>query len=197
VAPLDQLARGYRWVNDIEALTVAAIHGRTVDEVICGYGGDPGRPVGRYTFAEVGDLGTDPDEPVFHLQVAERCGYVVAVENDGFSGNLPEIARRCSASGGAFFSVYWNINAYGMLTQAVDGAITARFESLHPLLPEPYPHEVRPAWAVGEPVEPELAWAVCFALMEREAGLAFDRRWLDERVVAYRIPDPGAVPAGH
>jgi hypothetical protein len=66
--------------------------------------------------------------------------------------------------------------------------ITARFESLHPL---------RPAWAVGEPVEPGWAWATCFALMERQGGLAFEQRWLGERVPAYRIPDPHRLPGGH
>ena len=196
-ASLDDLARSYLWVNEIEALTVAAIRGRTLEEVVRSYGGDPATPVGEYTFADAGALATDPDRPAFHLQVVERDGRVVAVENDGYSGNLPEIARRCSAGGGPFLSVYWNVNAYGMLTQAVDGVPTARFESLYPLLPEPHAGEVRPAWAVGEQVGAESAWAVCFALLEREGGLAFRQEWLGERVPAYRIPDPHRLRGGH
>lgn len=196
-ASLDYLARSYLWVNEIEALTVATIRGRTLAEVVRIYGGDPASPVGEYTFAEAGALGADPDRPEFHLRVAERDGHVVAVENDGYSGNDPEIARRCATAGGAFFSVYWNVDAYGMLTQAVDGELTARFESLYPLLPEPHAGEVRPAWAVGEQVGAESAWAVCFALMEREGGLAFRREWLGERVAAYRIPDPHRLRGGH
>ena len=196
-ASLDELARGYRWVNDIEAVTVAAIRGHTVDEVVRCYGGDPAAPVGEYTFAEVGALGFDPERPEFRVQVSVRGEHVVALEHDGFLGNLPEVARRCSASGGASFSVYWNVEAYGMLTQAADGEITARFESLHPLLPAAHPHEVRPAWALGEPVGPDEAWATCFALMERQGGLAFEPGWLDEPGAVYRIPDPHRPSGGH
>jgi hypothetical protein len=52
--------------------------------------------------------------------------------------------------GGQFFSVYWNINAFGLLTQAIDGKVTARFESLYPFSLAPQqPGDVRPAWRWG------------------------------------------------
>lgn len=92
--------------------------------------------------------------------------------------------------GGTFFSVYRNVNAYGMLTHAVDGVVVARFESLHPLQPRRHPHEIRPEWAIAPEIAPESAWAACFALLERRTGLRFDRGWLGEKVPTYRIPDP-------
>lgn len=167
MASLNERAREYLWVNEIEALTVAASSGRTAEDVVRIYGGDPAAPVGEYTFAEAGALGADPDRPVFHLQVAERGGHVVAFENDGYSGNLADVARRCSAGGGAFFSVYRNRTRSG------------------------------PPGAIGEPVDPEYAWAVCFAMMEREGELGFERSWLREPVATYRIPEPTRLHGGH
>lgn len=189
---LDDLIDKYAWVKRMEAWTVAAVEGRGADEVVRIYGGDPAGPVGDYTFAEADALdGHDPDNIQFFLQVRSHGRYVVAVEHDGYSGSLPEIARRCSAGGGQFFSVYWNINAFGLLTQAIDGTVTARFESLYPFSLAPQqPGDVRPAWAVGPEVDVELAWQACLALMEQQTGLSFDLGWLAERWPTYRIPDP-------
>lgn len=71
-------------------------------------------------------------------------------ENNGWSGSHVEIAGRCSAGGGSFFSVYWGVDAFGLLTQAVDGELTARFESLYPFDPDPpQPGDIRPSWPLA------------------------------------------------
>ena len=189
---LDDLIGKYAWVKQVEAWTVAVVEGHATDEVIRIYGGDPDESVGDYHFAQMADLqGSGTPEPLrFHLQVLTQGRHVVAIENNGWSGSMPEIARRCSADGGRFFSVYWNVNAFGMLTQAIDGTVTACFEFLYPFVPEPYPHEIRPDWAIGPEINVELARQACFALMEQQAGLAFDPYWLTDMRPTYRIPDP-------
>lgn len=190
------LLDGYAWVNGIEAWTVAVIQGRPIEDVIRIYGGDPNAPVGDYVFSEADNLGSgDPDHPAFHLQAFTHDKYVIAIEPDGYTGSIPEIARRCSASGGQFLSVYWNVNAAGMLTQALDGTITAYFESLYPLAPaEPaQPAEIRPPWAIGRELEPALSWQACLAHLQQQTGLALDRAWLDAETPTYRIPDPDAM----
>lgn len=185
----------YAWVKDIEAWTVAVVEGATVDDVIRIYGGNPGVSVGNYYFADMADLqGAGEPEPLkFHVQVFNHDRYVVALENNGYTGSVPEIARRCSAGDGRFFSVFWNVNAFGMLTQAIGGKVTASVEALYPVLPESYPHEVRPTWATGPQVDVESAWQTCLALMEQQTGLAFKPRWLTEKRPTYRIPDPDAM----
>lgn len=195
---LGEATEKYAWVRDIEAWTVAVIANRTAAEVVRIYGGDPAEPVGEYFFGEAADLqgGGYPDELRFHLQVFEHEGQVVALENNGWSGSIPEIARRCSAPEGHFFSVYWNVNAFGMVTEARDGNVTASFESLYPLAPEAQQGEVRPDWALGPEVDPELAWQVGMALMEEQTGLRFDQRWLATKLPTYRIPEADVLFAG-
>jgi hypothetical protein len=195
VTALDGLIARYSWVQEIEAWTVAVIEGRSADEIIRVYGGDPATSVGDYYFAQLADLqGPGEPEPLrFHLQVSTHERFVVATENNGWTGSIPEIARRCSAGAGRFFSVYWNANAFGMLTQAIGGTVTASFEFLYPLAPEAYPPEIRPDWAIGPEIEPNLARQACFALLEQQTGLRFDRDWLTEMRPTFRIPDPDVM----
>jgi hypothetical protein len=190
---LEELIGKYAWVNDIEAWTVAVIEGKTRDDMIRIYGGDPGNSVGDYYFAQMADLQGpgDPEHLRFHVQVFTHGSFVVAVEENGWTGSLPEIARRCSAGGGQFFSVYWNVNAFGLLTQAIDGKVAARFEALYPIAPDPpQPNEIRPPWAVGPEPDVGLSWQICMALMEQQTGLAFDQQWLSDPRPTYRIPNP-------
>ena len=190
---LEDLIDKYTWVNEIEAWTVAVVEGRTPEEVIRIYGGDSDKPVGDYLFSQMYDLqGDDPDSLRFHLQVLDRGRHVVTLENNGWGGNLPEIARRCSVHSGRFFSVHWDTHAKGMLTQAIDGKVTAYFESFYPIAPEEpqQPAEIRPQWAIGAEVDLGLAWQTCFALMEQQTGVAIDPYWLGEQRPTYRIPEP-------
>lgn len=185
----DETVQKYAWVKNIEAWTIAVSSGPAVDDVLMAYGGDPSAPLGDLTFAEVDELRAGADVE-FYVQFVRHRDVVVAVENDGYSGAFPEVVRRCTGDGGWFFSVYWNIHAAGMVTQAIDGVITARFESLYPLAPEVQPWERRPEWAIGPAVEPELSWQVCMASLERQTGVVVEPEWLTEPHPTYRIPEP-------
>lgn len=184
----DELIRKYEWVTDIEAWTIAVIKGRSFDEVVRIYGGDSSEPAGELSFAAVDERRAGHVE--FYLRIVSHGDALVAIENDGYSGAFPEIARRCSVGGGELFSVYWNIHAAGVVTHAVDEAITARFESLFPIEPEPRGGDRRPDWAVGPEVEPQLAWQVSMAQLEQRTGVEVDPEWLRMPLPTYRIPDP-------
>lgn len=186
-----ELIDKYAWVDEIEAWSVAVVAGTTPEDVLRVYGADPEAPVGDYTFSQMADLQGAYDDLKFHVQAFEHDDRVVAWENNGWSGSHAEIARRCSTDDGSFFSVYWNVNAFGLLTQAVGSELTARFESLYPFDPDPpQPGDIRPTWAVGDDVDPGLAWRVCLALMEQQTGVAVDPGWLARPRATFRIPEP-------
>lgn len=187
---LGNLADKYAWVKEIEAWTVAVAIGTTRHELVRIYGGDPDDPIGEYLFSQMADLGGDPDSLKFHMQVIETGEHVVAVENNGWSGSHTEIARQCSADGRSFFSVYWNVNSFGLLTQAVNGKVTARFEFLYPIAPTKAAGEIRPSWAIGEETDLTAARQTCFTLLENQTGVAIDPYWLGAQRPTYRIPEP-------
>jgi hypothetical protein len=188
---LDALIGKYTWVKEIEAWTVSVMPRRPVEEVVQIYGRDQAEPMGELAFADMEHhRGSDLRRVEPFVQVLHHDEHTVTLENAGWSGSLPEIARRCSAGGGWFFSVSWNIHAAGMVTQAVDGTIVAYFESLFSIEPEPRGGDRRPEWAIGPEVEPELAWQVCMAQLEQQTGVAVEKTWLDEPYPTYRIPEP-------
>lgn len=78
-----------------------------------------------------------------------------------------------------------------MLVEAIDGKVTAHFESLYPIAPAP-PQlgEIRPTWAGRPETEPGSAWPTCLAVMEQQTGLAIDRQRLATPGPTYRMPDP-------
>jgi hypothetical protein len=187
---LTDLARRYRWADeDIDlAWTVAVIEGLAADDVIRVYGGDPGQPAGACTFAQLADVQGDIDAPQHHLQVIVHNGLVCVVEWHGWTGTLPEIARRCSV-GGRFFAVHWSLSSNPRINQAVDGRVVAYFEMFAG--DKPYAGEPAPAWITdGVSVDVDAMRSTALALMEQQTGLAFDRRWLDQVRPAYRVPDP-------
>lgn len=188
---LDALVSRYAWVNEIEGWTVAAMRRRPIEDVVRIYGGDDAVPVGDAVFVTMDEYrGPDLDRLEPFVQVLPVGEHTVTLEHNGYSGALPEIARRCSTRGGSFFSVYWNIHAAGAVTQAVDGVITAQFEPLYPLAPDEQPWERRPEWAVGPEVELGLTRQVCMALLEQQTGVAVEQAWLTEPHPTYRIPEP-------
>jgi hypothetical protein len=189
---LDELVDKYAWTTeDLDFVwTVAVIEGKSRDEVIRIYGGDPGSSVGDYYFAQLADLQGPGDPLKFHVQVFTQGSYVLAVEENGWTGSMPEIARRCSGGGGHFFSVYWNINGLNYTVQAHDGKVVAFFELF--IGDQPIADgDLVPPWIaerfivkMGKRRETQMA------LMEQQTGLEFDRRWLSELRPTYRIPDP-------
>jgi uncharacterized protein DUF6461 len=188
---LDELVNSYHWTKKIEAWTVAVTEGRTPEEVLRIYGGSPERSMGEFTAAELdARQRLQDDHRDFYLRILCVGDRVVALENNGYSGAFPEIARRCSADGGRFFSVYWSIAGAGTVTQAVDGAIVANFEPIFPIEPEEQEWERRPEWAIGPEVDVELARQTCLAQLEQQTGVAVLESWLRGRHPTYPIPAP-------
>ncbi|MGQ0841750.1 hypothetical protein [Actinokineospora sp.] len=183
------LAERYAWFDQARDMdmTLAVIRGHSVGEVVSLYGGNPAEPVDMVPFQQA-FVSEEDFGRYFHLQVKSRPGYVVAIEPNGWSGNVPEIARRASAGGGHFFSVYWSPSASGVL-QAIDGTVTACFD---PVLFDPTAEfDVNPTWAS----ETDFATvdrlrSTCLTLLEQQTGLAVERAWFDEPLPTYRIPDP-------
>ncbi|MFL6119095.1 hypothetical protein [Actinophytocola sp.] len=188
---LDALVGKYAWVNRIEGWTVAVMQRRSVDEVVRIYGGGRGEPMGELAFVDMDrHRGPDPGGVELFVQVVTGAEFTATLEHNGWSGSFPEIARRCSAGGGWSYGVTWNVNGAGMVTQAVDGTIVARFESLFSFEPEPRGDERRPGWAIGPRVDPDLAWQVCMAQLEQRTGVEVEERWLREPHPTFRIPEP-------
>lgn len=176
---LTDLARRYRWADEEFDLawTVAVVQGRDAADVIPVYGGDPARPVGEFVFAGLADLQGDLDNPRHHLQVIVHRGAVVVVEWNGWTGLVPEIARRCSV-GGRFFAVHWSLSSNPRVNDAVDGRVAANFEIF------------AGTPGLAEVVDVGALRSTALALMEQRTGTAFERGWLDDVRAAYRVPDP-------
>ncbi|WP_381796435.1 DUF6461 domain-containing protein [Streptomyces niveus] len=182
----DDLVARYAWADadKPEAYTFSVVAGRTEDEVIRAFGGDPGR-ARRMTFAEAADEQADHlYEDYELLRVVTSGEHVVAIEW-GYHGSDPGIARRASAGGGEFFSVYRDVNARHQVLHAIDGRVDGVFD----------PAELEDAaWLDPSPEVPVRAsdvsfhmdtlCAESFALMERTMGVAVDPAWIDTDVPA-------------
>lgn len=183
----------YSWIGQDYDLvwTVAVIDDVAGPEVLRAYGADPEQQPQMLTFRQAGvpeeDFGT-----YFYLQLLSHAGRVVAIENNGWSGDVPEIARRATKSGGRFFSVYWSMTGVYRITQAVHGTVVAHFDPLavgYPLGDA----DLHPRWINDTAIDPANPRAACLALLEQQTGLAFDRAWLDTKLPTYRIPDPDVM----
>ncbi|MFB6726122.1 hypothetical protein ACFCV3_38480 [Kribbella sp. NPDC056345] len=180
----------YAWTHSIEAWTVAVTN--RPDLVLEAYGAEP--LLDHRTFGEAGALQADAYPALlFHGQLRDHGAQVVVLESNGWTGSVPEVARRCSAAGGHFFSVYWNVNAHGCVTEGKDGVITAKFEVLYPFQPEQLSSEVRPGWALGSPTDLDRAYQDCLTHLEEQTGVRIQQEWLDERLPTYRIADPATL----
>lgn len=185
----------YAWVTDLrDGWGITLVSGATPKEIVSTFGGSFDEPVGDYTLADMNRLSrTAPGNSLrFFLKLFEHAGWLVAIENVGYSGMFPEVARRCSRNG-HFFSVYWNVHAAGMVTEAVGGSIVAHYDSLYPLDPVDTEFERRPSWAIGPPVAPNLAWQVCMWQMEQRTGVVAESAWLQQRHPTYEVGDPYVV----
>ncbi|MEV6717268.1 DUF6461 domain-containing protein [Lentzea sp. NPDC051208] len=189
-----ELIDRYQWVQQLDVvMTFAVIRGRGADEVVRIYGGDPEQRQ-LMTTVEAEDAGLD-DGDDFYFQVFGHQDAVVALENNGWSGTVPEIARRASAGVGHFFSVHWNANGMFRITEARSGKVTAYFE---PTLGTELaaPDDVIPAWAQGLGLQPGELRAACLALVEQQTEVAFEEEWLVKKLPAFRIPDPDELLRG-
>ncbi|MGW4823094.1 hypothetical protein ACWEP4_29965 [Streptomyces sp. NPDC004227] len=104
----EDLVARYAWADadEPDAYTFSVITGKTESEVIRAFGGDPG--VSRLmtsaeTASELAAQLYMEDYELLQVVTVDRC--VIAIEW-GYHGSIPEVARRASAGGGEFFSVY-------------------------------------------------------------------------------------------
>lgn len=122
---------GDRWIKEdrYEGLTISVVEGISENELIRLYGGDPNMSQPRLFDDAMGYLGvTGIDEDVFYVQTLTVGSQVVAIENNGWTGSVCEIARRATANGGRFMSVYWcDANVNDSLIYAENGVVTAYF----------------------------------------------------------------------
>jgi hypothetical protein len=185
VLELEQVRR-YAWADEDTNLawTLAVVSGRTPDDVVRAYGGDPGKQAALSPFpaAQV-----PPDELGAYslLQVRQLGHHVVAIENNGWRGKSIEVAERAS-EGGDFLSVFWNLNANYKLTQAADGKLLAHFDPLTVQHPAPV-GETYPDWITDVVFTDDNLHAVLLAVIEHQTGLAVDPAWLTDPVPTYRI----------
>lgn len=186
---LEQVRR-YRWADDDSDLawTLAVVTGRTADEVILAYGGDPTQKPADLRFAEAQ---VSPDELGAYslVQVRHEGGYVVVIENNGWLGKHVETAERASQRDGSFLSVFWNLNANYKVVQAKDGKLAASFDPLSIQNSVPI-GETFPDWITEVVFTNDSLHAILLAVVEQQTGLAFDPVWLTEPQPTYRVPTP-------
>lgn len=175
----------YQWANEDFDLswTVAAVEGRTEAEVIQAYGGDPEHPIGSMPFADT--LNLVPEEELgewFVIQTMTTGRRVVVLENNGWLGTSPELAERVTADGGKYFSVQWSPVA-SRIVQAEGGKLLADFE---PLFADQGSGELVPQWAHEVVFAADGLRAAMLLAMEEQAGLGFEKVWLNAALPTYR-----------
>lgn len=190
------LMERYVWADDPALdLTwcVSVTTGSDETAVVRAYGGDPSasRPM---TFADAeADAGAHFGEYTNLLLICAEH-HVVTMDSYGYSGSVPEIARRVSQDAGRFFSFRLDMSGNSRIVQAENGKITAFFEPLF-VNDRDLSHPWRPTWVEDVRFTAEHLQAACLAAMETQTGLAFDRAWLDIELPTYRIPDPDELLA--
>ncbi|MEV1116136.1 DUF6461 domain-containing protein [Actinosynnema sp. NPDC049800] len=190
---MHQLIDSYDWIEHQDVvMTFAVIQRSTVQEVVRVYGGDPAKSQ-LMTTIEAEDAALD-DRGCFYVQVFEHETSVIALENNGWSGTVPEIARRASAGGATFFSVHWNVNGLFRVTEAEDGTVTASFDPMR--VDADDLGDLVPAWAAEVPFAIGKLRATSLAAAGERTGVAFDQAWLATKLPTYRIPDPDVLLEG-
>ncbi|MGX7827603.1 hypothetical protein ACTG9Q_21200 [Actinokineospora sp. 24-640] len=122
------------------------------------------------------------------VQLVEACGATVAIEPNGWTGAVPEIARRASR-GGTFFSVFWSMSGARQIVEAEDGKVVAYFNPF--LVGEPGgAGDVVPDWVAEVEFDIERPNASSFAAVELRSGVQVEQAWFAEPLPTYRIPDP-------
>jgi hypothetical protein len=188
----EDLVAQYAWADadEPDAYTFSVIAGKTEDEVIRAFGGDPGASR-LMTFAETAEeQAAHLYEDYELLRVLTVDRHVIVIEL-GYHGSIPEIARRTSADGGEFFSVYRSVNARYQVMHALDGHVDGMFDPFELedaawMDPEPQV----PEWAERVAFHMETLCAESFALMERTMGVAVDPGWMDMALRTVLLASP-------
>lgn len=185
-----QLIDRYAWIKEYDTLgwTAAVIQSRTEPDVVSIYGGDPAQPLEPRPFPDA----VVPEEDYgswFYLQTVTTDSFVVAIENNGWTGTLPEIGRQASTDGGRFFSVYWTVEGRWRILQAESSRVMACFDVAR-AVHRADPFDKLPSWIDDVDLSDDNIDATCLALLEQQTGVAFDPAWLQRALPTYRIPDP-------
>ncbi|CAG7650862.1 conserved hypothetical protein [Actinacidiphila bryophytorum] len=192
----EALVARYGWADgdEFDWYTVSVVAGKTEDQVIAAFGGDPAGTSRTMTFGEAIEDTAAHLYKDYHLLGVLAEGRHVWTMEPGYHGNIPEIARRASANGGEFFSVYEDINARCQVMHAADGRVTGAFDPIG-LEDADFYHDLPelPAWAEGATFPMEQLSAVTFALMERTMGVPFDPDLLRTPVRTVTLPAPGVL----
>lgn len=185
-----ELRAKYAWADEDDDLawTVGVFDRFAADAILAFYGARSGDQLGDMTFDDAMALRNEHFDEYAVVQIKTHQKYGVAIEPNGWTGNMPEIARRASASGGHFFSIYWSPSAFQIL-EAKDGQATASFDPNFIGLPAGA-NDLLPGWVDADAFPLEQLKASCLAAMQQRTRLAFDRSWLAARLPTYRIPDP-------
>ena len=181
------------WVERLDPMCLTLIEGIDEDEVIRRFRGDPAE---TFALAVPGywDLQPQDFQPLqFIVGVGTVGGVVFAVEENGYTGNLPVVLRSLSARGRCF-CVYTHVNAADNIAYAVGGELVVDEEPWG----EPVPLRTGdtrwdPAWVRGlTDVEREvwLRGARLFLAAERAMDVRIERAWFTEPIRSARIPDP-------
>lgn len=184
----------FAWIESHDvALTVAVVTGGEESAVIRGYGGRPEERM-ELTLAEAERMAARDGGGV--VCVLGAAGQVVAVESNGWSGSIPELARRLSAPPATgFFSVSWSVEATFRILAATAGVVTEWFDPLYGGAAAG-PADLVPPWAAGAGFVPGRLRAACLAAVADRTGVDFAAEWLQAPLPAYRIPDPELLLAG-
>ncbi|MBQ0983080.1 hypothetical protein KBZ10_00695 [Streptomyces sp. F63] len=190
----DGVVARYAWAdaNEIDSYTASVITGKTEDEVIRAFGGDPvsSRVM---TFDEAAEEQADHLYEDHNLLLVVTAGQHVITVECGYYGSIPEIARRASV-GGEFFSVYSSVNGHYQVMHAVDGRVDGAFDPFEmedAAWMDPQPQ--LPAWAQEATFHLGSVEAESFALMERTMGVAFNPAWLETPLRTVLLPAPAAL----
>lgn len=176
----------FGWVNEERygGITIAVAEGLTEDDLIKIYGGDPATSAPS-TFDE--SAGYVHGDDVFFVQTVVVGDHVVAIENNGGTGSVAEIARRVSAGDRRFLSAYLN-TAIGhfVVICAVGGVVEGWHNDRSAVAKTPDAIE---EWA--EALSSETGWpmAGALALIMSVTGVEVSERWFDLPQRTTPIPD--------
>ncbi|MDI2125837.1 DUF6461 domain-containing protein [Yinghuangia seranimata] len=193
---LDTLVERYRWAEQdgLVALTITVVAGRTEDEVVRAFGGGGQAARRLMTFRQIGDMLALPEAGSLHPMLIVSTGTcVVTIENTGYHGSIPEIARRASAGGGRFFSAYWDMHGDHQVMYAEDGDVRVVFDPVDTRRIPAGAAVPLPRWAEGVRPDTEAPGASCLALMERVMRVRIDRDWMVKPLSAVILPDPATM----
>ena len=183
-----ELIDTYAWADEDPdlVLTLAVVSGTSERELVSVYGGAGVEPTSmRFVDSWVTD---DDIGSWFYVQVVTDGDFTVALEQNGWVGDPPEIARRASR-GGRFVSTYWSVTGVSRIVEAEQGKLEASFDPFMIEQPVGAGDQV-PGWAADVVFDVDRPNATCLAAVEFRTGLAIRRDWLTTPLNTYLVPSP-------